>query len=494
VRALRPKILADDFLCAKTGPITNIHIWASWLSDQPDLAATFQLGLWSDLPLGSPIRRELITNGAFELAFTNAGLSGPLDVLPDSIPPSWYRVETFGDQVVEKSSIGPVAANGPSAPGVQAAAFNRTNGGFGGDWTAIAQTLSINVTQYTGLTLSLDVRVWYHNLVAGGSVTPAFEWPAIVQIDYITTNGVSQIWRHGWYLDPPGDGTRTNDPGTGLIPLFNDQVVPQGVWVANSFNLLNELPQVQTITRIAVGGTGWDFRSDLDNVSIKGALTNSFSPFSQPGDLLWLSYFLPGQYSYTFYPTQFTQPFYDPNLGQVIGSDSQIWQYDFPVQANVAFWQTNGHVYWLSVSAQSQDYFGWKTAATNWNDDAVFGHVDNQWFPLSDWQELLAPFSTRSLDLAFSLITMPFVPTPVITNIVVTNQVTSLATNQVIGLAWTYENGIRYQVLSATNMAAGGTNITWSPCGPEIIGPNHWYWETNTAGLRRFYRVSATDP
>src|SRR5881628_2400901 len=28
------KILADDFKCTQTGPITSIHIWGSWLNDR----------------------------------------------------------------------------------------------------------------------------------------------------------------------------------------------------------------------------------------------------------------------------------------------------------------------------------------------------------------------------------------------------------------------------------------------------------------------------
>ena len=27
------KILADDFLCTQSGPITDIHIWGSWLNN-----------------------------------------------------------------------------------------------------------------------------------------------------------------------------------------------------------------------------------------------------------------------------------------------------------------------------------------------------------------------------------------------------------------------------------------------------------------------------
>jgi hypothetical protein len=44
-----PKLLADDFLCSETGPITDIHIWASWLNDDFGAPHT-DLYLFSDIP------------------------------------------------------------------------------------------------------------------------------------------------------------------------------------------------------------------------------------------------------------------------------------------------------------------------------------------------------------------------------------------------------------------------------------------------------------
>ena len=48
-------ILADDFECTETGPITDIHIWGSWLDDHlPDRrtrqASTFTLSIHADIP------------------------------------------------------------------------------------------------------------------------------------------------------------------------------------------------------------------------------------------------------------------------------------------------------------------------------------------------------------------------------------------------------------------------------------------------------------
>jgi len=44
------KILADDFLCTESGPITDIHIWGSWLFDAPDPNGYFHLSIHSDIP------------------------------------------------------------------------------------------------------------------------------------------------------------------------------------------------------------------------------------------------------------------------------------------------------------------------------------------------------------------------------------------------------------------------------------------------------------
>lgn len=48
-------LLADDFLCQETGPITGIHIWGSWLDDfipfnEDPAAVTFILSLHRDIP------------------------------------------------------------------------------------------------------------------------------------------------------------------------------------------------------------------------------------------------------------------------------------------------------------------------------------------------------------------------------------------------------------------------------------------------------------
>jgi hypothetical protein len=50
VNASQNLVLADDFICTNTGPVTDIHLWGSWLQDGVDPTAMFTLSIWSDVP------------------------------------------------------------------------------------------------------------------------------------------------------------------------------------------------------------------------------------------------------------------------------------------------------------------------------------------------------------------------------------------------------------------------------------------------------------
>lgn len=42
--------VADDFICTATGPITDLHIWGSWLGDQVGQNPSFGLCIFADVP------------------------------------------------------------------------------------------------------------------------------------------------------------------------------------------------------------------------------------------------------------------------------------------------------------------------------------------------------------------------------------------------------------------------------------------------------------
>jgi hypothetical protein len=46
-----PYLLADDFICTNTGPVSDIHLWGSWLNDQAQTnSIVFWLGIYDDVP------------------------------------------------------------------------------------------------------------------------------------------------------------------------------------------------------------------------------------------------------------------------------------------------------------------------------------------------------------------------------------------------------------------------------------------------------------
>ena len=47
-----PRVLADDFKCIETGPITDVHFWGSWLNDNKGQIQKIHLSIHKDVPAG----------------------------------------------------------------------------------------------------------------------------------------------------------------------------------------------------------------------------------------------------------------------------------------------------------------------------------------------------------------------------------------------------------------------------------------------------------
>ena len=134
--------------------------------------------------------------------------------------------------------------------------------------------------------------------------------------------------------------------------------------------------------------------------------------YSQPGERVWARHFMPTEvHGRVFYePTN--EYFYDPNVGQIIGTDTQVWQYNFFIDPADAFIQQGTaaapQVYWVSVLAnvEGTELFGWKTSRQHWNDDAVWADT-----PTAVWHELRYPpghpLAGQSIDLAFVITPEP---------------------------------------------------------------------------------------
>jgi hypothetical protein len=128
---------------------------------------------------------------------------------------------------------------------------------------------------------------------------------------------------------------------------------------------------------------------------------------SQPGEVLWLKTFAPGEYA-TLKVHNGPQDWYDPASALYLpNNDRDTYQYDFCILKD-PFAQEEGKIYWLAVKDASTagDYsFGWRSTAGRfrWNDDAVYlPPVAN-----ARWVEMTYPndhkYAQESLDLAFAI-------------------------------------------------------------------------------------------
>jgi hypothetical protein len=110
--------------------------------------------------------------------------------------------------------------------------------------------------------------------------------------------------------------------------------------------------------------------------------------FSKPGTELWsrtISSFIvsdpimgPGSYYW-----------YDPSTGMTYFDDSlTYYQYNIFLDEQDWFWQEEGTIYWLSVSAVApspETYeWGWFSTTDNWNDDAVWTYPDFIWYHMHE--------------------------------------------------------------------------------------------------------------
>lgn len=141
------------------------------------------------------------------------------------------------------------------------------------------------------------------------------------------------------------------------------------------------------------------------DIPVGGTIT-----YSRPGQELWSTNFTAGQFNEQFY-TNANEAFYDPNTNMVIGADTMVYRYNFCVDPDQAFVQTNGVIYWLDVQAYTTNgMFGWKSSTEHCHDDAVWGDTPTNTLV---WSELRYPtghpLQGQSFDLAFELTTpIPF--------------------------------------------------------------------------------------
>ena len=455
-------VLADDFLCTNSGPITDIHVWSSWLNDTPGTITNWWIGIYSDVPAGTNYLNGQVTNShpGSLLWWTNFPQGG---LVMQGIYTN-YSYEYFYNPTnnlgMGNDTVIWYYCFFPTKPFVQQGSPNAPTN----YWLAIRAQLAPDGTLYGWKSSALpyhDAAVWgtFAGSFPGGTwhsmTNPMTLQPLNLSMLLTTSNAPSQTGccpetNTIKWVQPPNliNGadvlaslypTNPCDPNFGWVvaddfPCTNNGYIADihiwGAW-------LNDLVDPNATFTLAI----W---SDVP--------TNATYPFSHPGVPLWSQTYGPGQYDYCLL-TKISEIFSDPWAGPMPPNcDSPAFTtnlyhlcFSVPPPSNLTntFFQTGSVTrptnYWLSVTVQGTNYFGWKSSATNYNDYAV-GSSGGSFFPTNwDVPFIIDPYGDK-LNMAFMI---------------------GMGTNQCT----------TPPQLQPTYLTVNCADLSWSPPSPGIVDP-----------------------
>ena len=429
-----PLILADDFPCTQTGPITDIHIWASWLGDTtatfivPDMPIT--LGFWSDVPASPASGPSRPGTLLWSQTFLPGGAI-PGHYKRVVAPPGWAPSQFWdpdpppAGQIMGNDNIIWLYNFYPD-PG-------QPNGLFVQQGTAAAPTnywLSVtagtNLVAFGWRTSAVhynDDAVFGHMDPATGTI-PLGDWQELSSPQTPTTS-LDLAFALTTANQPPPPPPSTNK----IWVQYPDKQSGFGLDVnATSPNAANGLLTLADDFKCYSAGqiTNIQFWASFNNdmppgantfvVSIWSDAATGPNGFSQPGQWLWSQTYGPGDYLPPTSAGTGTEHFYDP-LTHTLSPESVVWLYSFNLFPSNPFCQQgNGTVYWVSIASLSPPaanwQWGWKTSTNHWGDAGVYGKEDPishnllvPWLPLSN--PLVAAGVPAPVDFAFQISSGP---------------------------------------------------------------------------------------
>jgi HYR domain len=374
-----PWALADDFICTNTGPITDIHIWGSWLNDLEEPNTTFWLAIYDDVPA--------VTNGPVLIP----SRPGTNILWQQYFLPGQYAKTIVGPGIEQFMDPGPPAVMGPdtqvyyycfypSNPPTQTG--NATNARV--YWLAVYALPAQGTANLFGWKTSYPQRhdISTHTLWPGSaplttSWTPTRD-PGGLPLDlaFKITTATNEP-----ECCPEGNGVKYRQrPDVSNGPHTMDVNASLPLVIADDFPCTNTGP----ITDIHIWGS-WLFDvidpNAVFTLGIWADVPAQPNAPSHPGVRVWSQTFGPGQYTICPYTNVNAEPFYDASLPANLGVDTKVYYLCFYptnpfVQQGTATRSTN---YWLSVSVQttagSGTAFGWHSSFDFYNDIAVWGNA-----------------------------------------------------------------------------------------------------------------------
>ncbi|HXR03568.1 MAG TPA: hypothetical protein VN836_02545 [Verrucomicrobiae bacterium] len=414
-----PWVLADDFICTNSGPITDIHIWGSWLNDNHGTITNFWLGIYDDVPVNP-----------------NNPNSHPGNLLwSESFPIGQFAESQFGpsqEQFLDPGS-GSIGAITGTDTNIWYYCFYPTNPFF--------QTGTNTAPKTYWLAAYAQV-----SSVAGSGPPAQYGWKTTFTVQHDTSvhepwpgsiPGTNSNWVPTAYQPPAGGQVlldlafkleTTNNPppppvlcvdtnGIKYIQPPNLQgldVWNNGPWMlADDFVCTNSGP----ISDIHIWGSWLNNLVDSNSLTFTLGIyddvpVNPTNTYSHPGNLLWQQTFAPGQYAENFFASG-AETFLDPGPPNPIGTDTNAWYYCFYPTNPFAQGGTTASPsnYWLAVYAQlpagTTGYqYGWKTTFIVQNDTSVHAPWPGS-LPTNNpgWMPTLQSPTGGPLDLAFLLTT-----------------------------------------------------------------------------------------
>jgi HYR domain. len=407
-----PFALADDFICTNTGPITDIHLWASWLNDVVDFNTTFWLGIYDDVPAVTngpvliPSRpgtnlvwQQYFFPGQYSQSQVAGGIGNfynpePPGILGNEVKTYYYcfyptnppvQTGTASQPKIYWLSVYAMPSQGTGLMfGWKSAQFRQFDISTRTPWAGVAPITTDWRPNYDLNNIGLDLAFKINT--ATNQPPPPLCCPE--------TNMVKYVQR----LQPPSTNGVAADATANLV-------------LADDFPCQNTGP----IKDIRLWGS-WR-RDAIDpgavfTLSIWSDVPKTVTGApSHPGVPLWSETFGPGEWNQCLYTNNY-YPFYEPNPPSIGGTDTNVYYFCFfPKEPFVQQGTVNAPTnYWLSVNVQTAagKQFGWHTSADKYNDVAVWGNGPGfpaAWAPMFDTEG-------KPLSMAFKVNTDTNQPPP----------------------------------------------------------------------------------